>query len=253
MLSETWCNSNSLRKIALFLRNLQRMSNVVLVPNIWIFAKWNLISNTLTIFGFSRENLSWAKIPKQTSPSSECAVSHLQIDGYLYPLRQSLITRVQIFAKRVVHIILSRNYNQPGQRREKKKNASTQLYLDLLELFSKSRQTPSLRLFCVGEGGSRSRKATRNSGGWRSNQLVCIAMRHCANLTNSTNACCQVLNVTAALLFQNTDDNEVTRGSFHIAKLQYFINEDNLPSLNVITAILIQTTDGNLVLSQSDN
>ena len=118
----------------------------------------------------------------------------------------------------------------------------------------KSKQTPSLWLFWARGGGSCcSVEATWNSGGWRSNQLVCIAMRHCANLRNSTNACYQVLNVTAALLFQNTDDNEVTRGSFHIAKLQYFINEDNLPSLNVITAILIQTTDGNLVLSQSDN
>ena len=40
------------QKCALFSREkiLQRMSYI---PNIWIYAKWNLISNTLTIFDFS--------------------------------------------------------------------------------------------------------------------------------------------------------------------------------------------------------
>ena len=43
----------------------------------------------------------------------------------------------------------------------------------------KSKQTPSLWLFWARGGGScRSVEATWNSGGWRSNQLVCIAMRH---------------------------------------------------------------------------
>ena len=48
--------------------NLRRMSlNIVLVPNIWICAKWNLISNTLTIFGFPWQSY-FAKIQKYSLP-----------------------------------------------------------------------------------------------------------------------------------------------------------------------------------------
>ena len=70
----------------------------------------------------------------------------------------------------------------------------------------KSRQTPSLWLFWAWGGGScRSVEATWNSGGWRSNQLVCIAMRHhwLCQPAKATNVSCQLLNVTAVLLVPN--------------------------------------------------
>ena len=87
------------QKCALLSREkiLQRMSYIVLVPNIWIYAKWNLISNSLTIFSFSWENLSH----KINFSLLWLFWRGFEIDGYLYPLWQSLITKVQLFAKKV--------------------------------------------------------------------------------------------------------------------------------------------------------
>ena len=49
--------------------------------------------------------------------------------------------------------MLSRNYDQPPHQMRGKKNAFTQIYLDMQELFSKSTKA-NLRLFCVRGGGS---------------------------------------------------------------------------------------------------
>ena len=130
---------------------------IVLVPNIWIYAKWNLISSTPTIFGFPWQSY-FAEIQKWTLPSSFCfgaALSRLMVIFILWDNLSLPECNSSLQRKYAAHIMLSRNYDQPPhQMRERKMHLpNTQIYLDMLELFSKSTKA-NLRLFCVRGGGS---------------------------------------------------------------------------------------------------